>query len=195
MLSREAQRGVTLLELMIGVSIVSLVLAAGAPSFNRWITDSKNRGAAESIANGMQVARGEAVGRNALVRFDLTSADGDVSWTVTCVNNVPNCPTATPLRTYTGATGPKVGVSKTAIALPPAPDPFATPIAAVTEMPAGVTFNGLGRVPAVNAGADITRADVTNGNGKRFVVTISSTGQIRMCDPGVSLATTPQGCR
>lgn len=195
MLSRRPQRGVTLLELMIGVSIVSLVLAAGAPSFNRWIMDSKNRGAAESIANGMQVARGEAVGRNALVRFDLTSADGDIMWTVSCVNNVPNCSTAKPLRTYTGALGPKVGVSLVAVALPPAPDPFATAIEPKSDMPAGVTFNGLGRVPTVNAGADITRADVTAGSGKRFVVTISSTGQIRMCDPGVALATTPQGCR
>jgi len=195
MLIQRRQQGVTLLELMIGVAIVALVFAFGAPSFTRWIQDSKNRSAAEAIANGLQVARTEAVGRNALVRFTLTDATGTSAWTVTCVNNVTTCPTATAIRTYPGAVGPKVGVSTVAIPAGSSPDPFATEIAAGTSVPAGVSFNGLGRVPTANANADITRIDVTATNAKRYVVTVSNTGQIRMCDPGVALATSPQGCR
>jgi len=195
MLNRGRQQGVSLLELMIGVSIVAMVLALGAPSFSRWIMDSKNRGAAEAITNGLQVARSEAVGRNALVRFAFTGTASDNQWTVTCVNDVPSCPTATALRTYTGSTGPLIGVSKLPIPAGSSPNPFATAIDATTEMPAGVSFNGLGRVPAANANADITRIDVTSGAGRRYVIAISSTGQIRMCDPGVALATSPQGCR
>lgn len=195
MLIQRRQQGVTLLELMIGVAIVALVLAFGAPSFSRWLQDSKNRTAAEAIANGLQVARSEAVGRNALVRFTLTDAAGTSAWTVTCVNNVPSCPTATAIRTYPGANGPKVGVSVLPIPAGSSPNPFATEIAAGTSVPAGVSFNGLGRVPAANANADITRIDVTAPNAKRYVVAVSNTGQIRMCDPGVALATSPQGCR
>jgi type IV fimbrial biogenesis protein FimT len=195
MLNRRRQQGITLLELMVGVSIVALVLALGAPSFARWAQDARNRGAAESIANGLQVARSEAVGRNALVRFSLTSATADNQWTVTCVNDVKSCPTAAALRTYTGTAGPKVGVSLLPIPAGTSPNPFATAIAAATDVPAGVSFNGLGRVPTANANADITRIDITSPIGRRYVVTVSNTGQIRMCDPNVALATSPQGCR
>ncbi|SHG58493.1 GspH/FimT family pseudopilin [Massilia sp. CF038] len=196
MLKPRRQLGFTLLELMIGIAIIALVLGLGIPTLQQWMQDSQNRRAAESIANGLQMARSEAVGRNALVRFDLTNANGVADWKVTCVNDMPSCPTATPIRTYVSSGNARVGVSKIVVPAAPAPDPFAAAIAYTTELPAGVTFNGLGRVPTTNAGADITRIDVTaDQGGKRFVVTVSNTGQVRMCDPSVKLSVTPQGCR
>jgi hypothetical protein len=74
----------------------------------------------------------------------------------------------------------------------------ATALSAGTGLPAGVTFDGFGRAPAVNGGTDIARVDVTNAisaNARRMVILVSAGGQTRMCDPGVLLAHNPQGCQ
>ena len=61
------------MELLIGIAIIGILLALAAPNFAVWIQNSKIRTAAESIQNGLQLARAEAVRRNAQVRFQLTT--------------------------------------------------------------------------------------------------------------------------
>jgi len=60
MLARR-QQGVTLIELMVGIAILATLLAMGIPAFTGWIQDTQVRTAAESILNGLQTARAEAV--------------------------------------------------------------------------------------------------------------------------------------
>ncbi len=192
------QRGLTLLELMIGLVLMTLLLAMGVPSYTSWIRNTHNRTAAESILNGLQMARNEAVRRNALVRFDLTDSNGLVAWTVGCVNATANCPAVIQSRPAAeGSDQARVGVSKDAIPTPTPASQFNAALAAGNELTAGVTFNGIGRVPTDNVGNDFTRADVTNVNGggaRRYVVIVGTGGQIRMCDPSQSIASNPQGC-
>lgn len=195
------QRGMTLIELMIGLGITVALLAIGMPSFNLWIQNSQNRAAAESILNGIQLARAEAVRRNTLVRFKLTDATGLIAWTVGCETVTADCPATIQQRqSNEGALNARAGVSSTEIPLPTPAGHFGTAITAgtgVDDGDAGVSFNGVGRVPSGNAGDDVTRIDITNAavsTARRYVVTIGAGGQVRMCDPAVAYANDPQGC-
>mgnify|MGYP000645620457 CR=1 FL=1 len=192
------QFGVSLIELMIGLAILGFLLALGMPAFNLWIQNTQNRTAAESISNGLQLARAEAVRRNALVRFDLTDATGLVAWNVGCVSITADCPAAIQSRPAAeGGVNARAGISTGAIPSPTPAGHFGTAIEAGTGLTAGVSFNGLGRVPSANIGADITRIDITNAataDARRFVVTIGPGGQIRMCDPALVFANNSQGC-
>jgi len=198
------QRGLTLLELMMGLTMMALLLALGVPSYTSWIRNTHNRTAAESVLNGLQMARNEAVRRNTLVRFTLTDSGGTVAWNVGCVIVTTTCPAAIQARPATeGSNQARVGVSTDAIPLPTPAGQFSTALAAGDGLASsegdavGVTFNGIGRVLPANVGQDFTRADITNvtsSDARRYVVLIGVGGQIRMCDPKRSFATDPQGC-
>ena len=73
MLIRLFQRGVTLIELMIGLAIVALVLFVAVPSFGIFLQNSQIRNAAGSVLDGLQLARNEAIRRNSPVRFQFVS--------------------------------------------------------------------------------------------------------------------------
>lgn len=195
------QRGMSLIELMIGVGILAVLLMTGMPSFSLWIQNTQNRAAAESVLNGVQLARAEAVRRNAVVRFELTDVNGLVAWNVGCVTVNTDCPATIQQRLSTeGNVNARVGVSTAVIPSPTPAGHFGTAIAAGTGLAdgeAGVSFNSVGRVPTANIGNDVTRVDVTNAvmsTARRFVVIIGPGGQIRMCDPALVFANNPQGC-
>ena len=192
------QIGVSLIETMIGIAIVSMVLMFGAPTFTLWLQNTQTRTAAESIQNGLQLARAEAVKRNTAVRFALTNAAGQIAWTVGCVTVTADCPAAIQSRSATeGGTNARAGVSIDAIPNPAPAGQFSAALAAGTGLPGGVSFDGMGRVPSANIGADITRIDITNAMqaaARRLVVVVGTGGQIRMCDPALALSDSPQGC-
>lgn len=199
---RDHQRGFTLIELMIGVIIMGILFAAAAPSFSGWIQNAQVRTAAESISGGLQLARAEAVRRNSTIRFNLIDASGAglVDWEI-CATNTTPCAVATDIiqsrSSAEGTANARIGVNDDTDA-PGTVANYAAVIAAGNELPAHVTFNGLGRVVKL-AGADdvLERIDVTNAtlaNARRLVITISNPGgQIRMCDPALS-NTDAQGC-
>src|SRR5690606_11608805 len=131
----------------------------------------------------------------------LTNATGEVAWTV-CVVTGDDCGEV--IRQRLGAEGggnARVGVSTEN---PPTPVPATQYSAALVagaglsgEDGAGVTFNGLGAIPAANVGTDITRIDVVNAvsdEARRLVIIVGSGGLIRMCDPQHALAENLQGC-
>ncbi len=66
-------RGFSLIELIVVVVIVGVLLGLGIPGFQQWIVDGKIRNQAQAVMSGLQTARGEALKRNALVRFQLVS--------------------------------------------------------------------------------------------------------------------------
>lgn len=192
MLVSQPQTGFSLIELLIAIAMASLLLVMGIPAFSEWIQNTQTRTAAESVLNGLQVARAEAVSRNTSVRFNLTAADGKVAWTVDCVTVTATCPTGIQVRSANdGGPNGRAGVAT-------ATGTLATPLTAGTGLPSGVTFDNYGRVPVANVGTDAARIDVTNAlraDARRLVILISAGGQIRMCDPLRSLATSPQGCQ
>ncbi|MBY0575327.1 MAG: GspH/FimT family pseudopilin [Gallionellaceae bacterium] len=171
---RFAQRGVTLIELMIAIIIVSILLAIALPNFNAWVQNAQIRTATESIQNGLQLARAEAVRRNEAVNFILGSGSG---WTVSTVA-VPG----TPIQSRVSSEG-SVNVTVTV-----------TPAGATTA-----TFNTLGRL--ANPAAAPTQIDLDvpvsilpANQSKELRINITSGGQIRSCDPNVTASDDPRKC-
>jgi type IV fimbrial biogenesis protein FimT len=176
--TRSVEHGMTLIELLIGIAIVALLIMLGAPSFRDWIQSSQIRNAAESIQNGLQLARTEAVRQNTLVQFVL---GGGSSWQVGCVTASETCPANIQSRSSAeGSTSAVLAADQTTI-----------------------TFNGMGRVtpvPVVDININITNPSGGNcvsagGQMRCLRIVVSSGGQVRMCDTALTLSTTyPQGC-
>lgn len=197
MLTRpDSVTGFSLIELMIGVAVLGIVLMIGLPSMATWMQNTQIRNAAETITSGLNLARAEALRRNANVRFQLVdSLDSSCAlsslasnWVVSLTNPAGACDSAP------AEDGPIVQKKD---------GNEGSPNAAVISLGATDTlvFNGLGRVLQVTP---ITQLDVSNPNGGACLtaagpmrclrVTISTGGQIRMCDPAVADNTDPRAC-
>lgn len=189
------ESGFSLIELMIGLVVLGIVLMVGLPSLAVWMQNTQIRNAAETLTSGLTLARAEALRRNANVRFQLVDSltascaltSSGRSWVVSLNNPAGACEAAPAdagpiLQKKDGAEG--------------APN-------AVVAATGGDTlvFNGLGRVLQVTP---ITQIDITNPNGgacqsaagpmRCLRITVSSGGQIRMCDPVVTDTTDPRAC-
>ena len=172
------QTGFSLIELMISIVIVGLFAALGIPSFNIWLANSRIRNAAESIVSGLQVARNEAVRRNASVQFVLGTGS---SWATSCVVATPGCPTTDPIQSRATGEGSNNDVSVT-----PSDDPT-------------VVFNNFGMMvlPVPGAGASVSFAvDISSipaSESRDLRITIDTGGNIRLCDPN-TVAPDPRAC-
>ena len=65
------QHGFSLVELIVAVAIMGILFGLAIPSYKDWIQNTRIRTAAESIQNGIQKARSEALIRNTFVEFNL----------------------------------------------------------------------------------------------------------------------------
>ena len=152
MLTRSIERGVTLIELMIGLAIVALVLFVAVPSFGIFLQNSQIRNAAGSALDGLQLARNEAIRRNSPVRFqfvsDLTAActlsTASLAWVVSQADPTGAC-NAAPSETA----APQLIQSRSAT------EGTSNARAAVTGG-STVVFTGLGRVQSAGISQSIT---------------------------------------
>lgn len=189
------QRGVSLIETMIGLVIASLLLSVGVPSFSTFMQNTQIRNAAEAMQNGLSLARTEAVRRNTNVRFTLGTAS---SWTVGCVTADPDCPATIQARTAAeGSARAVVNLSEVVASTNAA--------AASPVISSEISFNGLGKVRALPAGnnAVINISNPTagtcaaaGGTMRCLRVVVSAAGQVRMCDPKLAASnpSDPQAC-
>ena len=162
-------QGFSLIELMVGIAVMAILFGIAMPSFKTMLKNTQIRNAAESVTNGLQMARAEAVARNTKVNFVLGTG---TSWTVNVVNSASNIESRA---SHEGS----ADVTLTAV--------NAAATAATT-----VTFNSFGGVDAANADASapIAKLDFTaNGADKNLRVTIGLGGNARMCDPNISSGT------
>jgi type IV fimbrial biogenesis protein FimT len=151
--------GFSLTELLVTISILGILTAVAMPSFQVWIQNSQIKNAAESIQNGLQRARAEAVARNANVEFLLGV---NSSWTVHLVGSGINIDSRASSEGSSNVTRSVVPATATTI-----------------------TFNSLGGIVAnADASASFTQINLTTATGTRPLrVTIGIGGNIRMCDP------------
>lgn len=168
--------GMTLIELLIGFVIVGVLLGLGVPSFSAWMQNLQVRNAAESIFNGLQLARASAVQRNKSVSF--TMAGPDSSWAVTIVTPAAFEPAS--VQSRSAAEG--------------------TPNAVIATAAPTITFDGLGKTNLA-AAATIQVTNPTGGacgtgttNMRCLNVTVAVGGQVKMCDPQVLIAGDSRKC-
>lgn len=69
-------RGFTLIELMVAIMVLSILLGIAVPSFRDAALGSRLTGYANDLVAGVQIARSEAIKRNAVVSL-CPSSDGD----------------------------------------------------------------------------------------------------------------------
>lgn len=176
------QQGFTLVELVVALSVLAILMAVAVPNFREMLLNFQVRAAAEGLNTGLQLARAEAIRRNANVVFTLSS---NATWTIGCQvvvadadsDGVDDCPEVIQNK---AATEGAVSV-------------------AVDVVPAGatsVTFNGLGRVTFNNDGSNVMRqidiaATEGNANGLRILI---RGGSVHFCDPNISTVGDPRVC-
>ncbi|MDR2450446.1 MAG: GspH/FimT family pseudopilin [Candidatus Accumulibacter sp.] len=178
-------RGVTLVEVLIGLLIVSILIAMAVPGFMGWIRNQRIRAAAESILNGLQTARAEALRANTIVEIQIGNG-----WTIT-----RSC---TPEEVEEDADCAAVEIQSggwsqgSLVAIAPSSSSFC--------------FNGMGR-RRVTADCDshesvsVSSADgsacVKDGGEARCLrIDVNSSDGIRMCDPALTTINPndPQAC-
>jgi len=198
------QRGFSLIELMVTIVILLLLILAAVPSIGTWLDNTRIRNEGDSIINGLQTARAEAVRRNQNVSFwlvklndpatlsndcSLLSTSG--SWMVSIFDPVNQCAADA---TSTDAT---VNPSGVIAGRPMGAD--STRVSVTAKQSDGsssvlVTFNGFGRVANPASITSIDLAGIGGGTYRNLRVLVSKTGAVRLCDPAVTSSTDPRKC-
>jgi type IV fimbrial biogenesis protein FimT len=191
-LSAMQQRGFTLVELLVGLTLLALLLGLGVPAMGTYLQNSKLASAAASYFSGLQTARAEAIRRNVRTEFVLTDtpvATADIanaavpavagrSWVVRAASGAGFAP-ALEVKAAADGEGSAGAQAVQVVGSAAAPAVF------VGTIP----FNGFG---ATADGAAYS-IDITNpaagtcaasgGPARCRRITVSPGGQIMACDP------------
>lgn len=178
-LNRQFQRGVSLVEVMIALIVAGVLLGSGVPAYRSWIQNSQVRTAAESVQNGLQLARSTATQNNTNVEFSVAANN----WQVNILQ--------------TGAVGSVFYTAASAVQARSAVE--GTKNATITTQT--VSFDGRGRL---NSNATVTYAihstagacaTTTNRNDIRCLnVQVTPGGKVRICDDMLNGTGNPQAC-
>src|SRR5215471_13638035 len=184
------QRGFTILEVAIAITLAVFILMSAMPSISSWMRSTRMRTTAESISNGLMQARNEAVRRNQPVSFYLvSSASGDVVSMADCALS------ASGSGWVIGQTAPAANCSSAPgsfIALRPPGDSGAG--LSVSANGTTVTFNGYGQVSNAGAINCIKFSNAADSTVRTLAIGVQSGGQVRMCDAKVQDADDPRYC-
>lgn len=167
------QQGLSIVELGIALFVLSVLLVAGVPAFIEYMTNTRIRAVADEMHAGLQLARSEAISRNAAVDF-MSNGTG---WSVQL---------------------PAIGVGDPSILAIRAPKGTESSVVANSSA-ASIRFNGRGRaVGANNFNISVSALDPNNciavgGEIRCLNVLVSNAGQVRLCDPAIA-ANEPRGC-
>jgi type IV fimbrial biogenesis protein FimT len=171
------QRGFTLVEVLISITILGILIMMAMPSFGEWLQNQQLRAGAEGTLNGLQVARAEAIRRNKQVQI-VFGAPG-TGWTVQEVTSTSPFALGAAIQSRAQEEGSPNAVLT------------ATPGAATT-----VTFTPLGATTTNGDGsAKITRLDISNAKGgscqpagamRCLALIVGGGGTVKMCDPIVA---------
>lgn len=181
-LKRSRQRGATLLELMVTVTIVGIIAAIGIPQMGQWIRNSSVNSAAEILQNGLRQAEAEAIRRNLRVEFLLT-------------NEVP---ASSNIKTLSATMNGKNWAIRALDGLVPLSDQNAAYVSGFllkdvssdinVEGPASVLFSGSGRVldskGVAVASHQVYRITRTSSD-KALCVFVTPGGGIKLCNPAL----------
>ncbi len=174
-------KGFTLVEIMLALAVMGILVTLAIPNFRSWIQSSQIRTAAESVQNGLQLARAEAAHRNTLVSFSLNGND----WSVDVI---------------------PVGAASsvfyaTAANIQKRPNAEGSRNAVITSPQNSITFNSVGQV--VPAPLNTISISVTNpagglcapaGDMHCLNIQVEAGGKVFMCDPVLNGTGNSQAC-
>jgi type IV fimbrial biogenesis protein FimT len=208
---RDRAAGFTMIELIVTLTIFSVLVALTVPSMRTWIANAKVRAVADSLQNGVRMAQTEALRRSRLVVFALTNSTTPQSGGFTAVAGGSNWAIQTIPAMTDGSELPVVVASGVLWQA-------GNPVTISATSPAAICFNSAGRLVAVaqaatGVGAACTAPTVpTTPAGitvPMFIYNISQSpladrpldvevglgGQMHLCDPTQQLSfSNPYGC-
>jgi type IV fimbrial biogenesis protein FimT len=190
------QRGVTLIELMVTVTLLSILLGLAVPNFRTWINNAKVRTVSDGLQTGLRLAQAEAVRRNRQVVFFLTNSSDCTTGISADANGMHWA-----IRTVALMAGDPVAAVQCGVVADSAGG------VAITG-PTAVCFNSMGRQTAnatpgvtgatcgLNPGTNMSTYNLSATGGDRALrVVVTLGGQSRMCDPARTLSdANPDGC-
>lgn len=180
------QKGFSLVELVVVIAIFAILATFAIPSYKEMIQNNMIRNTAESMLSGMQIARGEAVKRNASVQFDLRGGNG--AWTVCVSPAVPgSCPNPDGASTVQSrALGE--GASANITVASDAAGPFVFSGLGVMTSPTSAAASGLVSI-------NIDNTALTADESRDLRIVIGAGGAVKLCDPALSTTgTDPRRC-
>lgn len=192
------QAGVTIIEMMIALTIMALLVFLALPSMGTWLNNTQIRTAGETLLAGINLARTEALRNNTVVMFQMTTnldsdcalSNAGTSWVVSLTNPANACDAAP-----SPTAGPQIIQKKSG-------SEGAQRVTVAADA-STIYFNGLGRQASPGGAANINQIDITNPVGgvcqpagpmRCLRITISTGGQVKMCDPAVTDVTDPRIC-
>lgn len=171
-----------MIEMAIVMGLIAIVSTIAFPGVMAMIGNAQIRSVGESIKNGLQLARAEAVTRNQQVRFRLNA---DNSWEVGCVtvvgdidgDGVENCPAIITSKAAREGSSTKIVVTR--------------------EGSDNVIFNSFGN--QVSIAGQLSQLDIDNptmseANKRKVSIRVPFGGSVRMCEPAVTDETDPRRC-
>jgi type IV fimbrial biogenesis protein FimT len=173
------ERGLTLIEMMVTVTVLVIILLFSAPLFTTWNANTRIRSAAEGLQNGVRLAQSAALSTNGSVTLRLTNdpkpdADSDrkpkgLNWVL--------------LDAAGEVIQVKGGESLTGVAMTPeSPEGFNGDIVFLNLGQNELKSTAVFAFTATGAGAD-----------KVFKVIVTPGSRVRMCDDARA-AGDPQAC-
>jgi len=192
------QTGVSLIEVIIGLAVLGLLMALGVPQYSSFMANARLRATTESIANGLNMARAEAVNRNTRVELVFTNEDPIAEVVDTLVPDANGANYV--IRQWVATSGSfnfiegKLGAEGSGR--------VDTTSVAVTSTSAQVSFTGFGalatgnpiQIRVTNPGGGACASDATPGPMRCLNINVSPGGQIRICDPKVTTAGDTRAC-
>jgi type IV fimbrial biogenesis protein FimT len=189
-------RGFTLVELMVGITIVGIAIAMGMPGFTTYLQGSKLANSAHSYLSGLQLARAEAIRRNVPVQFILTSDPITPTIQNTAVLNAAGQNWVVRFLDPTGLTPPFTLIQAKS-AQEGAYSSAGVSSVLVAGSASSITFNGFGATGVAY------QLNLSNPNGGACApagpmrcprVQVTAGGQVSVCDPTVTVLGDSRGC-
>jgi type IV fimbrial biogenesis protein FimT len=183
-------RGFTIIEVLVVITVIGILLAVGLPAYAIWAQNLRIRGAAESVQNGLQMARATAIARNTqavlVFRNDSNGNCCSLSYSVYTVLN-PGTP---PNDWQDPDAGPAGAVD--IIRRHNEADDGAGLGTTFKDLNYMVAFSPLGATAANPDGSNrlelvqITSATSTDGGIRPLRIVVNAGGSTLMCDPKVT---------
>jgi type IV fimbrial biogenesis protein FimT len=194
MLSAAHQEGFSIIELSVALTVVAVLLTLGMPSLSSYVQNARLGGAAKSFYTGVQLARAEAIKRNAEVEFVLTNTPVASGIENTLVGDVQGKNWV--VRARSSASAPYELIEAKSML----EGGGAAPAVTVAASAAQFTFNALGGTTAGGPAQGIVLENpamglcVPLGPVRCWDIVVAPGGQVRLCDPAAASASDSRHC-
>jgi prepilin-type N-terminal cleavage/methylation domain-containing protein len=178
------KNGLTFVELIISLSIASILIAIGIPAFVRWTQDTAIRSQAEQLQAAILATRSYAVSKNERVRLEFTEATGIASWRIGCVRVSVNCPEIIDSKLFSENNTIRIGVNTSN-----ENTEINTALSIGANLPAEISYGAQGAALNQIIDNEITRIDVmhsVNTNAQRLSIKIEMSGEVTICNPNIN---------